>query len=220
MDTKRLETIRITALQHVQRYNLAYPSSTTCRSWHERSLLRYGDPCTPKSLWDTRFAFKVTRGSEGAVPIYMFDLLQAAIDAALIELLIDGCKKRLADCRAFVEEANKAMRPGPALKNRSRSGVLRSMKLTERKHIFIDISRSQHPEATCTSPPAELSLADFRFMQSVLELDKEDIYDIARHDSDSPEPNSLSLWERARVRVERLRWPLAPAISTPSRAVF
>jgi len=166
MDTKRLETIRITALQHVQRYNLAYPSSTTCRPRHERSLLRFREPCTRELLRYRRFASKVTRRSEGAAPIYAFDLIEAAIDAALLELLIDGCKKRLAGSRAFVEEANKAMRPGPALKNRSRSKGYESMKLTERKRIFIDIRRAQHPEATFASPPDHLSL-----MQAVLNLD-------------------------------------------------
>jgi len=174
MDTKRLETIRITALQHVQRCRPTYPSSTTCRYGHERSLLRLHEPWTPKCLRYRRFVFKVTPDSEGAAPIYAFDLLQAAIDAALLELLLDGCTKRLAGFRAFVEEANKAMRPGPqnriprqrVANRRSRSGVLRSMKLTERKHIFIDISRSQHPEATYTSPPEHLSL-----MQTVLNLD-------------------------------------------------
>jgi len=182
MDTKRLETIRITALDHVQRCRPTHPSSTTCRSRHERSLLRFREPCTRELLRYRRFASKVARGSEGAAPIYAFDLIEAAIDAALFDLLIDGCKKRLAGYRAFVEEANKAMRPGPqnriprqpVANRRSRSDGYQSMKLTERKHIFIDIRRSQHPEATFASPPVQLSLAELNLAYTI---DKEDIYD-------------------------------------------
>ncbi len=155
MDTKNLEMIGITAQQHVQRCTPTYPSSTTCRSRHERSLLRLHEPYTRELLRYRRFVFKVTRGSEGAAPMYAFDLLRPAIDVALFELLIGRCTKRLAGWRAFVEEADKAIEPGPTNRNRgplqgvaklpkgaetclyplssrSRSQGYRSMKLTER----------------------------------------------------------------------------------------
>ena len=215
MDTKRLETIRFTALDHVQRYNLACPSSTTCRSRHERSLLRLREPCTREVLRDRRFVLEVTRCSEGAAATYAFDLLKAAIDAALLELLIDPCKKRLAGSRAFVQEANKAIGPGPqngrprqsVAKNRSKSDGHRSMRLTERKRILIDIHRALYLGAISASPPDYLSL-----IQTLLEIAKEDIYDIARYDvcgtdAKFPLPPCRGVvfneagWERARVRV-------------------
>ena len=232
MDTRKLETIRITALHHVQRYNLAYPSSTSCQYRHARRKLREGGkPSTHARAWYTRFVLEVERIYSSSVyacsagTAAAFDLLQAAIDAALLDLLIDGCTRRLAGCRAFVEEANKAMRPGPqnrkprhgVAKRRSRSDGYQSMKLIERKHIFIDISRSQHPEATCASPPAELSLAecgmgilpmnhgrDARATRDQLPIlglyktSKEDIYDVARHTGDSQE-------------LAATKFPLSPA---------
>ena len=168
MDARKLETTRKTAIDPVQRCTPACPSSTSCRFRRARRKLREGGkPCTHARAWYTRFVLEVERSSEGAAPIFAFDLLQAANDAALLELLLDGCTKRQADLRAFAEEASKAERPGPldgrprqsVAKNRSRSDGRRSMRLTERKRILIDIRRAQHPGATFASPPAELSLA-------------------------------------------------------------
>jgi len=107
MDTKNLETIRLAALKHVQRCTPTCPSSTTCRFRHKRKHLRNGEPCMHEFLHYRRFVLEVTQGQTA------FDLMQAATDAALLDLLIDGCKKRLADWRALVEEANLAEQPGP-----------------------------------------------------------------------------------------------------------
>ena len=213
MDTKCLETTRITASKHVQRCTPSCPSSTTCRYGHERSLLRFRKPCTREVLRDRRFAFKVARRREDAAAIYAFDLIGAANDAALIELLLDGCKKRQAGSSAFAEEASKANGPGPengsprqsVARNRSRSDGHRSMRLTERKRILIDIRRAQHPGATLASPPDHLSL--------ILEVDKENIYDVALHDGDSPKSNSLSPWEGERTREP----PFVPSMLFGSR---
>ena len=86
MDTKRLETIRITALDHVQRCRPTYPSSTTCRYWHARKTLRSREPCTRELLRYRRFAFEVTRGSEGAAPIWGWRLARTLA-------LPDGCRR-------------------------------------------------------------------------------------------------------------------------------
>ncbi len=173
MDTRKLETIRITALHHVQRCTPTYPSSTSCQYRHaHRKLREGGKPCTHARAWYTRFVLEVERIYSCSVyacaagTAAAFDLLQAAIDAALPELLIDRCTRRLAGSSAFVQEANKALRPGPlngrprpsVAKNRSGSDGQRSMRLTERKRILIDIRRSQHPDATYASPPVHLSL--------------------------------------------------------------
>ncbi len=176
MDAKCLETIRITALEHVQRCTPTCPSSTTCRYGHERSLLRFSEPSIPQVLRDCRFASKVARIYGCSAFAAPFDLVEPANDAALIELLLDGCTKRQAGSRALIEEANKANRPGPnngrprpsVAKNRSRSQGPSSMRLTERKRILIDIRRALHLGATFTSPPAHLSL----------ETGQEDIYDM------------------------------------------
>ena len=181
MDARKLETTRIAALDHVQRCTPTCPSSTSCRFRRARRKLREGGkPCTHARAWYTRFALKVPRIYGCSLYTCAFGtadprgLAQAANDAVLFELLLDRRTRCQADWRALIEEANKAERPGPlygsprqsVAKNRSRSEDRRSMKLSERKHIFIDIRRSQHPEATYTSPPEHLSL-----MQTVLNLD-------------------------------------------------
>ena len=61
------------------------------------------------------------------------------------------------------------------------------MRLTERKHILIDIRRVQYTGATVASPPAHLSLTEFGYVQTLLEADKEDLYDTARNSGESPE---------------------------------
>jgi len=185
MDTKSLEMIRITALKHVQRCTPTCPSSTTCRYRHERKTLRNGGPCTHAPAWYRRFVIEVTRGSEAAAPIYAFDLMHAATDAALLDLLIDRCTQRLAGHEAFIEEANKATRPGPAATSTLRPEVNLLMRLIRRKHKLIDKCRALRHDATDASPPAEPSLCEF--MKAVLEVGREAIYDSVRHNADSPE---------------------------------
>ncbi len=173
MDDRKLETRRIAALQHVQRCTPTCPSSTSCRFRRARRKLREGGkPCTREILPHTRFALKVPRTYgcslyPRAILSLAYlragtadprDLAQTANDVALFELLLDGFKKCQADWRALIEEANKAERPGPALRNRSGSEDRRSMRLTERKRILIDIRRALHHGATFASPPAHLSL--------------------------------------------------------------
>ncbi len=175
MDARKLETTRKTAIDPVQRCTPACPSSTSCRFRRARRKLREGGkPCTREVLPYTRFVLEVERiyGCSvyacAAGTATAFDLLQAANDAAPFELLLDRCTRCQADLRAFAEEASKAERPGPlngrprpsVAKDRSRSDGRRSMRLTERKRILIDIHRALHPGATCASPPAELSLAE------------------------------------------------------------
>ncbi len=176
MDARKLETTRKTAIDHVQRCTPACPSSTSCRFRRARRKLREGGkPCT-RQIRHSRFVLEVERSSEGAAAIYAFDLLQAANDTVLFELLLDRRTRCQAGSSAFAEEANKALRPGPQNRRkrgltqetclspvsmadrRSRSGVLRSMKLTERKRILIDIRRALHLGATFASPPGHLSL--------------------------------------------------------------
>jgi len=182
MDTKKLETIRLAALKHVQRCIPTCPSSTTCRFRHKRKPLRNGEPCMRELLHYRRFVLEVTRGSDGAVPIHAFDLMQAAMDAALLDLLIDRCTQRLAGFRAFVEEANKAIGP------RFRPEVNLLMRLIRRKHRLIDKCRALRHDATDTSPPAELPLA--QFMKGIMEIGKEDIYESVRHN----DPEMAESW--------------------------
>ena len=193
MDARKLETTRDTALDHVQRCTPTCPLSTTCRFRHGRRKLRYGEPCTQEVLQFKRFVLEVTHDSDGAAPTYAFDLMQAAMDAALLDLLVDSCKKRLADWRAFVEEANEAEQPGPDGR-RSRSDVAKTdfrpevgvlMRLIRRKNKLIDRCRALRQAATDTSSPAEPSLCEF--MQGVMEVGKEDIYKAVRHEGLSPE---------------------------------
>ena len=200
MDARKLETTRIAALQHVQRCTPTCPSSTSCRFRRARRTLREGGkPCTHARAWYTRFVLEVERiyGCSvyacAAGTAAAFDLLQAAIDAALPELLIDRRTRRQAGSRAFVQEANKANGPGPqngsprqsVAKNRSRSDGHRSMRLTERKRILIDIHRALHLGAISASPPAQLSLTE-------LETRKEDTYDVVLYDGDSPEQDGVT----------------------------
>ena len=181
MDAKRLGTTRNTAPRRVQRCTQSCLLSATCRHWHERSLLRFSEPCTPEVLRDRRFVLEVERRREDAAAIYAFDLIGAANDVALTELLLDSGKKCQADSRALIEEANKAERPGPlngsprqsVAKNRSRSDGQRSMRLTERKRLLIDFRRAPHHGAISASPPAHISLTQTAA--------KENTYDIARH---------------------------------------
>ncbi len=183
MDAIKLETTRNTAIDPVQRCTPTCPSSTSCRFRHARRKLREGGkPCTHARAWHTRFVLKVPRiyGSSlytSAILSLAYlragtaaprDLLQAANDAALFELLIDSGTWCQADWRALIEEANKAERPGPlngrprqsVAQNRSRSDGRRSMRLTERKRILIDIHRALHHGAILASPPAQLSLTE------------------------------------------------------------
>ncbi len=183
MDAGKLETTRDTALDHVQRCTPSCPSSTSCRFRRARRKLREGGkPCTHARAWYTRFVLEVERVYGCSVyacdagTAAAFDLLQAANDAALIELLLDGCKKCQAGSSAFAEEASKALRPGPlngsprqsVARNRSRSQGPSSMRLTERKHTLIDIHRALHHGAISASSPAHLSL----------ETDKENTYEV------------------------------------------
>lgn len=179
MDTKSLELIRVTALKHVQRCRPTCPSSATCRYRHKRKNLRNGEPCMREYLQYRRFVLDVTRGQTA------FDLMQATMDAALLDLLIDRCTKRLAGFRAFIEEANKAIGPGPAEQTSLRPEVNLLMRLIRRKNKLIDKCRALRPDATDASPPEQPSLAEL--MQTVLEVGKEDIYKAVRHNGDSPE---------------------------------
>ena len=179
MDVTKLETTRNTAIDHVQRCKPACPSSTSCRFRHARRNLRErGKPRTHAPAWQTRFALKVPRTYGCSLYTCAYgtadprDLMQAATDTALTELLLDSGTWRQADWRALIEEANKAERPGPGYR-RSRHGVIkdrsgsedrRSMRLTERKHILIDMRRAMHPGAPVASPPAHLSLTDSRLI--------------------------------------------------------
>ncbi len=183
MDARKLETTRDTALKYVQRCTPACPSSTSCRFRRARRKLREGGkPCTHAPAWQTRFVLKVPRiyGSSlytcASGTVAPRDLMQAANDTALIELLIDCGTWCQADWRALIEEASKAERPGPlngrprqsVAKNRSRSDGRRSMRLTERKRILIDLRRALYTGATSASPPAKNSL----------ETDKENTYEV------------------------------------------
>ena len=185
MDARKLETTRDTALDHVQRCTPSCPLSTACRFRHGRRKLRYGEPCTQEVLQFKRFVLEVTHDSEGAAPIYAFDLMQAAMDAALIDLLIDRCSRRLADWRALVEEANEAEQPGPEGR-RSRQSVARTdfrpevgvlMRLMRRKNKLIDKCRALRQDATDTSSPGG-SLAEFT--QALWEVGGQDIHDAAK----------------------------------------
>ncbi len=210
MDTRKLETTRDTALKYVQRCTPSCPSSTSCRFRRARRKLREGGkPCTHARAWYRRFVLEVERVYGCSVyacdagTAAAFDLLQAANDTALTELLLDGFKKCQAASSAFAEEASKALRPGPlngrprqsVAKNRSRSQGPSSMRLTERKRILIDLRRALHLGATFASSPAHLSLTEL--METVLAVGKENTYDLAHHGGDSQESNSLSIWERA-----------------------
>ena len=179
MDTKSLELIRITALKHVQRCRPTCPSSTICRYRHKRKNLRTDEPCMREYLQYRRFVLEVTQGHTA------FDLMEAAMDAALLGLLIDRCSKRLAGCRALIEEANKAVEPGPGAQASFRPEVNVLMRLIWRKNKLIDKCRALRHDATDASPPEELSLCEF--MQGVMEVGKEDIYEAVRHEGISPE---------------------------------
>ena len=182
MDAKKLEKmkIRVTALRHVQRCTPTCPSRTTCRFRHGRTKLRDGEPCMCEVLQYKRFVLEVTHGQTA------FDLVQAAMDAALLDLLVDRCSRRLADWRALVEEANKAAQPGPEGRRprpgvtktdfRSEVGVL--MRLMRRKNKLIDKCRALRQDATDASSPEELPLAEF--MQQVWEIGGQDIQDVIR----------------------------------------
>ena len=161
MDAKNLEKIRFTALKHVQRCTPTCPLSTSCRFRHGRGKLRYGEPCTQEALQFKRFVVEVTHDTDGAA----FDLMQAAMDAALIDLLIDRCSRRLADWRALVDEATEAEQPGPDGR-RSRSSVAKTefrpevgvlMRLMRRKNKLIDRCRALRQAATDASSPDHLS---------------------------------------------------------------
>ncbi len=165
MDARKLETTRDTALRHVQRCTPSCPSSTSCRYGHERSLLRFREPCTPEVLRDRRFVLEVERRREDAAAIYMFDLIGAANDAVLFELLLDRRTWCQADSRALVEEANLAEQPGPD-GCRSRPGVATTdfrpevgvlMRLMRRKNKLIDKCRAFRQAATDASSPDHLS---------------------------------------------------------------
>ncbi len=177
MDTKNLETIRIAALKHVQRCIPTCRSSTTCRFRHKRKHLRNGEPCMHEFLHYRRFVLEVTQGQTA------FDLLQAAMDAALLDLLVDRCSKRLAGFRALIEEANMAIEPGPG-DWRSRQGVKKAslrpevnllMRLIRRKNKLIDKCRALRQDATEPSPPEQLSFAEFT--QAIMEIGGQDIHD-------------------------------------------
>ena len=177
MDAKNLGKIRVTALKHVQRCTPTCPSSTSCRFRHGRRKLRYGEPCTCEVLQYKRFVLEVTQGQTA------FDLMQAAMDAALIDLLIDRCSRRLADWRALVEEANLAAQPGPDGR-RSRPGVTTTdfrpevgvlMRLMRRKNKLIDKCRALRQAATDASSPEQPSLAEF--MQGIMEIGGQDLHD-------------------------------------------
>ncbi len=196
MDAKNLEKIRFTALKHVQRCTPACPLSTTCRFRHGRGKLRYGEPCTQEVLQYKRFVLEVTQSSDGAAPTYAFDLMQAAMDAALLDLLIDRCSRRLADWRALVEEANEAEQPGPGGR-RSRSSVARTdfrpevgvlMRLMRRKNKLIDKCRALRLAATDASSPEEPSLAEF--MQGIMEIGGQDLHDVIKESN----PNLPDDW--------------------------
>jgi len=190
MDAKTLEMIRITARKYVQRCTPTCPSSTTCRYRHERKHMRNRGPCTRELIRYRRFVLGVTRGQTA------FDLIQAAMDAALLDLLIDRCTQRLAGYDAFIEEANKANRPGPGAR-RPRHGVAQPsfrpevnmlMRLIRRKHRLIDKCRALRHDATETSPPAELPLA--QFMKGIMEVGKDAIYESVRHSN----PETAESW--------------------------
>ena len=172
MDDRKLETTRSTAIDPVQRCTPSCPSSTSCRFRRARRKLRErGKPCTHARAWQTRFALKVPRiygcslytcASGAADPR---DLAQAANDAALTELLLDGGTWCQADWRALIEEANKAEQPGPD-GHRSRPGVTRTdfrpevgvlMRLMRRKNKLINRCRAFRQAATDASSPEQLS---------------------------------------------------------------
>ena len=184
MDAKSLETIRITAHDNIQRCRPTCPSSATCPYRHARKKKRNHEPCTRELLRYKWFVSEVTQGSEGAAPRYAFDLMQAAIDAALLDLLVGRCARRLAGYEAFVEEASKAIRPGPGAES-LRPEVNLLMRLIRRKNKLIDKCRALRHDATDASPPEQLSLCEF--MQGVMEVGKEDIYEAVRHEGVSPE---------------------------------
>ena len=151
MDARKLETTRDTALKYVQRCTPACPSSASCRFRRARRKLREGGrPCTREVLRYKRFVLEVTQGQTA------FDLLQAAMDAALLDLLVDRCARRLAVSPAFVEEANKANRPGPGAEARLRPEVNMLMRLIRRKNKLIDKCRALRQDATNASPPEEV----------------------------------------------------------------
>ncbi len=184
MDDRKLETTRDTALRHVQRCTPACPSSTSCRFRHARRKLREGGkPCTHARAWYRRFVLEVERIYGCSAFAAAFDLLQAAADAALLDLLVDRCARRLAVSSAFIEEANEALRPGPAGR-RSRPGVTKTdhrpevnmlMRLMRRKNKLINTCRALRQDATDASSPEQPSLAEF--MQGIMEIGGQDLHD-------------------------------------------
>jgi len=173
MDDRKLETTRDTALKYVQRCTPACPSSTSCRFRRARRKLREGGrPCTREVLRYKRFVLEVTQGQTA------FDLLQAANDAALLDLLVDRCARRLAASSAFVEEANEALRPGSAAKTSHRPEVNMLMRLMRRKNKLIDKCRALRQDATDTSSPEDLPLATR--MQMVWEIGGQQIHDAGK----------------------------------------
>ncbi len=183
MDDRKLETTRDAALDHVQRCTPSCPSSTSCRFRRARSKLREGGkPCTREVLRYRRFVLEVTGDKTS------FDLIQAAADAALLDLLVDRCARRLAASSAFAEEASKALRPGPGGR-RSRPGVTNTshrpevnmlMRLIRRKNMLINTCRALRQDATDTSSPEDVPLMDqplAEFMQHIMEIGGQDIHD-------------------------------------------
>ena len=128
MDTKNLELIRNTALEHVQRCMSTGRLSTTCRYRRRRpprGTPRNGGPCSREVRRFRRFVLEVTQGEkDGTMPkwdvrrataagIYALDLMQSAMDAALLDLQIERCTKRLAAYETLLAgEATEGNRPG------------------------------------------------------------------------------------------------------------
>lgn len=112
-----------------------------------------------------------------------YGAVEAAADAANIDILIDRCMRVFAKKGLFFGDEN-SKGDGEAVKVHMQPAVDKLMRLFERKHKLIDTCISRKPAADDRADE-DVSLAEI--MKEVMELGRQDFYDAIECDGNSDE---------------------------------
>jgi hypothetical protein len=132
-------------------------------------------PCAREVAFYRRSVEALTGGGEG------YELVEAASDAACIDLLIDRCLRLLAEEGLFYREpkSSKGGEDGAGpVKTQMQPAVDQLMRLFERKHKLIDACRAHR--AADDGPEENVSFAEL--MKKMLEVAGKDIHGGSEYD--------------------------------------
>ena len=155
-----------------------------------------GGPCPRELERYRRFVGGLVEDLRRRGISFTFEVAHLVVAAAMTDLLLDRCARYLATCGTFFEEIKNGARRGRAgdgcteeertmVKTQIQPLVDQMNKLYDRKHKVIRAVTSSCEAAVPEDDSQDMSLAEF--MQMVMEIGKDDIYEAVRHSPGSEE---------------------------------